>query len=629
MVGLLGCPLAAQSPLVDHNKKPNLLPTSSPQTPTNPSGTLPVRTSTSIQWGPSFVQTAAGTTENVELKLLLTEHWRHKLENYPLFATQVGFRMLDDQLTDNRMAGHIQRRDATKHFLDQALGIQSSSLNTTDTTTLSLLIESLHSDVATFDCQFFTWLVAARGNPVTTWNYLPELHSITQAIDFKRLIKRYKGISLSIDNEVANLKLGAERGLLATAESTRRVIKMVTDQLNEPLQQWPLMKPTLVATPQDAPESFDKSRAQLADIVRTQIRPALLRYQQFLATQILPRARPDTEVGIGSLPGGKQCYQHLIRRYTSLPLSAKIIHETGLKEIDRIDNAMRQLGRKLFGIKNRQQILKHLRTHPSLYFTTEEEIETKAKQALARASQTIPKYFGILPQEKCIVRRVPKYEAPYTTIAYYRPPTPGIKPGEYFINVYQPKTRPRYEAEALAFHESIPGHHLQIAISYERPALPAFRKYINATVFVEGWALYTEQLADEMGLYSGDLDRMGMYSYEAWRAARLVVDTGIHAFGWSRAQAKQFMTEHTALAANNIDNEIDRYINSPGQALAYKTGQMEISRLRKMAETKLGKNFHLSRFHDAVLENGAVSLSVLRKQIDRWVKASKKEQMPQ
>jgi Uncharacterized protein conserved in bacteria len=213
-----------------------------------------------------------------------------------------------------------------------------------------------------------------------------------------------------------------------------------------------------------------------------------------------------------------------------------------------------------------------------------------------------------------------EHEEKHSTIAYYRQPAAdGSRPGRYYINTYAPKTRPRYEAESLAYHESIPGHHLQIGIAQELKDLPEFRKHLGVTAFVEGWALYTERLSDEMGLYSGDLDRIGMLSYDAWRACRLVVDTGMHAKGWTRQQAVDFMTQNTALAANNIENEVDRYITWPGQALAYKTGQLEILRLREEAKRKLGANFDIRAFHDAVLNNGAVPLEMLRQAVAAYV----------
>jgi uncharacterized protein (DUF885 family) len=221
------------------------------------------------------------------------------------------------------------------------------------------------------------------------------------------------------------------------------------------------------------------------------------------------------------------------------------------------------------------------------------------------------------------------HEAPQSTIAYYRNPTQdGSRPGYYMINTYQPETRPRYEAQALAFHESIPGHHLQIAIAMELKGLPEFRKYEGVTAFVEGWALYTERLADQMGLYSGDLDRMGMLSFDAWRACRLVVDTGIHAMGWSRQQAIDFMKDNTVLAQNNIENEVDRYITWPGQALAYKLGQLEIMKLRDEAQQKMGARFDIKEFHDVVLKNGALALPVLREQVEAYYAAKESVAAP-
>lgn len=244
---------------------------------------------------------------------------------------------------------------------------------------------------------------------------------------------------------------------------------------------------------------------------------------------------------------------------------------------------------------------------------------------MAKAKQTMPTYFGMLPKADCVVVPIPKVAAPFSTIAYYREPHANGKPGEYFINTYQPETRPRFEMEVLAYHESIPGHHLQIAISREREGLPAFRRHGGSTAFVEGWALYTERLADEMGLYSSDLDRMGMLSYDGWRASRLVVDTGIHAMGWTRQEAETFMAEHTALTKQNIANEVDRYITWPGQAVSYKVGQLEIIRLRRQAEKELGDNFDIRAFHDVVLRNGAITLPVLAQEVNSWIAAKKGE----
>src|SRR5947207_10204284 len=244
---------------------------------------------------------------------------------------------------------------------------------------------------------------------------------------------------------------------------------------------------------------------------------------------------------------------------------------TGRCEVAQINRELEALGEKALGTKYRAEILKKLRTDPALYFRTRDEVEDKARQALARARRAIPRYFGRLPQAECAVLRIEPHEEKPPTMAHYRSPAAdGSRPGRYYINTYAPETRPRYEAEVLAYHESIPGHHLQIAIAQELEGLPAFRKHLGVTAFTEGWGLYTERLADEMGLYTADLDRIGVLSYDAWRACRLVVDTGMHAMGWTRKQAIDFMLANTALAENNIVNEVDRYIASPSQASADK-----------------------------------------------------------
>jgi uncharacterized protein (DUF885 family) len=285
---------------------------------------------------------------------------------------------------------------------------------------------------------------------------------------------------------------------------------------------------------------------------------------------------------------------------------------------------MKALGKRLLNSDDLVTIFSRLRSDPAFHFHDAGEVMKKAEASLAAARARIPQFFGVLPRTECVVKQIPAYEQAYSTIAYYHEPHPGDgKPGEFRVNISAPDTRPRHEAAVLAFHESIPGHHLQIARAQELPAMPAFRRYLGLTAFVEGWGLYSERLSDEMGLYADDADRMGMLDYDAWRAARLVVDTGLHAMGWSRQQAIDYMKQNTALAENNIINEVDRYISAPGQALAYKIGQLEILRLRREAQKALGERFDIKGFHDAVLGGGAVSLGVLADQVNAWVSSRK------
>ncbi|HLA16213.1 MAG TPA: DUF885 domain-containing protein, partial [Candidatus Limnocylindrales bacterium] len=364
-------------------------------------------------------------------------------------------------------------------------------------------------------------------------------------------------------------------------------------------------------------------RDDIAAAVRDLVRPALARYRAVLADEILPAARSDDLAGICHLDGGAGAYEDLIRVHTSLPLSPAELHATGLAEVARIRAELSALGERVLGTSDIGAIQARLRTDPTLHFDTRDAVHDTAVRALARATEAIGDWFGILPQAGCEVVRMGAHEEAHSTIAYYRQPAEdGSRPGQYYINTSAPQTRPRYEAEALAYHEAIPGHHLQIAIGQELAGLPAFRRHLGPTAFFEGWGLYTERLSDEMGLYTGDLDRIGVLSYDGWRACRLVVDTGMHARGWTRQQGIDYMTANTALAENNIANEVDRYITWPGQALAYKTGQLEILRLREQSRAALGAEFDVRGYHDVVLGAGAIPLETLRARVAAWTARS-------
>jgi uncharacterized protein (DUF885 family) len=358
--------------------------------------------------------------------------------------------------------------------------------------------------------------------------------------------------------------------------------------------------------------AWDRFGASLAQVVAGTARPALARLHRFLADELLEVGRSDEVAGIGNLPGGTEIYRAAARAHTTTELDPTEIHAIGLREVERIDAEMVELGGRLLGAASLPDVQAALRADPALHFETGDQVAEVAAASLARAQAATPAWFGRLPVTPCEVARMLPHEEQHSTIAYYRDPAvDGSRPGQYYINTWQPATRPRYEAEALAFHEAVPGHHLQAAIAQELTRLPAFRRHAYTTAYVEGWGLYAERLADEMGLYSGDLDRLGMLSFDAWRACRLVIDTGLHVLGWSRDRAIGFMRDHSALAPNNIANEVDRYLGRPGQALAYKIGQLEILRLRAEAEARLGPAFDVRRFHDAVLGHGPLPLGTL------------------
>ena len=566
------------------------------------------------------LDSATTGVEDERLQVLLREHWDWTLHEAPLHATELGVHWFDDKLPDFGLGALEARHEQRVAFVERAREIERQpSLSPADRVTLQLFVRALEGALATEVCQFELWSISARDNPVATWNFLPEIHKITSGTDAQRLLARYRQIPTAIDQEIERLRAGADQGLYTNAESTRRVLAMVDRQLEQPVIGWPLSAPAKAKVPGWSTAETEAYGARITEVVDTEIRPALARYAAFVRSAILPHARSSEQSGLAALALGPKCYDALVRDYTTLAMSPAEVHDVGLREIERIDGEIARLGRKALGTKTLKATLAKLRGDPKLYFQTSAEVEAAAQEALDAAQARVPDFFGRLPKTDCGVRRIPDYEAPYTTIAYYRPPhADGSKPGEYYINVYEPTTRPRYEARVLAFHESVPGHHFQIALAQEQTSLPAFRREEGYTVFVEGWALYTERLADEMGLYRDDLDRLGMLSFDAWRAGRLVVDTGIHHLGWSRERGKAFLEEHSALALNNIDNEVDRYIVWPGQALAYKVGQLEILALRAEAESVLGDDFDLKAFHDVTLGAGAVSLPVLRERVLAW-----------
>jgi uncharacterized protein (DUF885 family) len=370
------------------------------------------------------------------------------------------------------------------------------------------------------------------------------------------------------------------------------------------------------------PDTVDQAafRHEAADIVEGEIRPALRRLLACLRDELLPVARPDDKVGIKFVPGGPEGYRASVRKNTTTELSPEQIHQIGLDCLAALQDEWAELGGRVLGITDVPAILQRLRDDPSLRFTSSAEIVRTVADALRRAEEARDGWFPRYDIPDCVIEEIDPVEAGNAPLAYYRPPAAGgLRPGAHCVLTTEPRQRYVYEYEALSFHESTPGHHLQIASSQTLP-LPAFRRFLDAEVcgYCEGWGLYCERLADEMGLYTSDLQRLGMLSFDSLRACRLVVDTGMHHYGWSRSQAMDFMWRNTATTQANVRNEIDRYIGWPGQALAYMIGRREIQRLRAEAERKLGAAFDIRAFHGTVLGNGAVPLGVLEQLVTGW-----------
>jgi len=531
----------------------------------------------------------------------------------PTWATTLGDHRYDDRLA-RRDAAAIAEADAEHDaLLARSCALDPTHLDDTDAVTYKLLRARLEAEHGLARCKFHEWVIDSSGGSVLgELSYLVESHTVTGEGDARNLVARMRQGAQIVDDTRDNLARGLADGRVSSVEKVLRVVQQLDTELAKPAAEWAMATPKWAAT-------YPALHAELVETVSSQIAPAISRLRDFLRRELIKQARQDNE-GLCALPDGDTCYRASILAHVGLALEPRALHELGLSEIARTDRELATLGARALGTRDLAETIAHLRSDRALYFATREELLGAAQNALDRAKAAIPRFFSVLPKVDCVMREIPDYEAPYSTIAYYRQPHyDGTKPGEYFINTLDPPSWPRFELEALTWHESIPGHHLQIALAQELGALPAFRKLDGSTAFVEGWALYTEWLAEEMGLYSSDLDRLGRVSYDAWRASRLVVDTGIHALGWTRAQAEAFMREHTALTPTNIANEVDRYIGWPGQALAYKVGQLEIARLRAHAERELGTRFDLKAFHAVVLGAGAVTLPVLADRVNAWI----------
>jgi uncharacterized protein (DUF885 family) len=532
---------------------------------------------------------------------------------HPFGASMIGIRDYDAEVGDISEQGDNLVIERLEEISMEAESIDASELADEDRITREVLI--LHCrDGAT---EMKGRLRELQAGPIfgsahaEVIELVPKV-SLTTAEQARAYIERCSKLGRYLEQGAERLRTGLARGRGPVGRAVRSSIEQLDRYLATDVDD----DVFLIEPPPDWEQS-DEWRNDLRETITTVVRPAIAAYKASLS-EIVSTSRPDDRCGLTWIEDGESIYRDLVATNTTTDLTPERLHEMGIEVISRLADEYQQLAGEVLGEPDVPSIFERLRSDPDLRFRKSRDVFDAAEAALRRAQAAVPDCFGRLPKTECIVREIPLIEAPTTTIAYYMPPAiDGSRPGTYWINTYKPETRPTYECEALAFHESVPGHHFQIALAQELD-LPRFRRLADFTAFVEGWALYTERLADDMGLYSGDLQRLGMLSFDSWRACRLVVDTGIHAMGWSRDRAVEFMRDNSPLALNNIENEVDRYIAMPGQALAYMVGRLEIERLRAEAEAKLGAEFNVTGFHDALLEHGSVPLSTLSRLIEEW-----------
>ncbi len=545
-----------------------------------------------------------------DVNALAAEYFEFLLTAWPSWGHMMGNYDHADLYDDASRAGEEAQRQTRLAFAARAEAIPADGLSAEDTITREMLIfdgrrnaEILESRLEEFGVDPIFGQQA--GLPVR----MPKF-PIPNADVAEAMITKVHGMATNFRDMADRLMDGVANGRTPAAFAIDDTVTQIDAWLAGPIDQDPLLhtaEPTGVEDP-------DAWRVRLRDAIETDVRPAMAAYRDTIRDRVRPHARDDSHVGLLWLADGDAVYDRLVRYHTTLDLSAQEIHDIGLRQIEKLSAEYRVLGQEVLGTSDVPEIFRRLRDDPALHHTNGADIVTASKAALAKATGAMGDWFGILPKAGCDVEEVQT-----GAIAFYFPPArDGSRGGVFFMNTADPTGWGRYQIEATSYHEGIPGHHLQLAISSELTSIPEFRKRAFIAAYGEGWGLYTERLADEMGLYSTPLDRMGMLEADSMRACRLVVDTGMHALGWSRQRAIDYMTENSPMAVSQIVPEIDRYAVTPGQALAYMIGRLEIQRMRRDAEAELGSSFDIRGFHDTVLGSGLMPLPVLDRVVRDW-----------
>jgi prolyl oligopeptidase len=568
-------------------------------------------------WGRPPSRQAGGGGGGAALHQLFEAEWDYQMKENPTLASTLGDRRFNHQWPDMSLAAIERRYQHDREVLENLSLIDRSELSDSDRLNAELFERLYRQRMAEHPYQWFLIPMDQMGG-VQTAHELSESLRFETAKDYKDWIGRLRKLGVYFDQNIELMRKGMAAGMIHPRVLLERVGDQIAVQIVEDPTDSPYYQP-FKSIPDDIDRTTQhklKTAAKLA--IQEQVLPAYHRFQDFFANEYLPAARDS--VGIRDLPGGLELYTLRARRYTTTELTAEQIHELGLSEVKRIRREMDVVIKEV-GFKGTfAEFLEFLRTDPQFYFQDPEDLLREYRDTAKRVDPELVRLFSQLPRMPYGVKPIPMEIAPDTTTAYYNgPAADGSRAGTYYVNLYRPEVRPKYEIEALTIHEAVPGHHLQIALAMELGELPSFRRFTGYTAFVEGWALYAESLGSELGLYRDPYSRFGQLTYEMWRAVRLVVDTGIHAFGWDRQRAIDFFKANAAKTEYDIVNEIDRYIAWPGQALAYKMGELKIQELRRRASEALGEEFDIREFHRVVLGQGAIPLDLLEENVDAYI----------
>ena len=556
---------------------------------------------------------------NNELQQLSQDFFQNSLDSSPTSAIMRGHKQYFDQIEEMTDETFEKETKKVNNFISRLESINTESLSNREKVTHGMLEFALSSNKDSLLDRSWEFGAGVSGFTgfLIDYNqqmYVPDSESADMLLKRLELYKR-------LYSQIAEVqKIGLNNNRVATERNLLRTIDQLENYLGSSLEEDPLL---LINFSPEISESFISDWKEKAKkIIDVNIRPTVLTYLDQLKTEHIPKGRTDEHSGIMWIEGGEETYLRALRKYTGhKDITVQEVHNVGLSEIDRLKKEFFEIGENVFpGVSTPEEVLQKMQTEPSMRYESKEQMLQLAVDTIERAYKPLEEWFTVFPKSPCKVLPVPAESEQHAPPAYYYPPLPdGSRDGTYFLNTYKAETKSIFEAESVAFHEAIPGHHLDRTIAVELQDVPDFQKYVASTAFVEGWGLYSEQLANEMGLYSNDVQQLGRLGNDAWRACRLVLDTGIHGMGWSRDKAIEFFKANSPIEEINSEIETDRYIAWPGQACSYKMGQLKIEELRRKAEKELGDKFDIRYFHDEVLCDGGITLQILENKIDTFI----------